>query len=93
MKGKLLGAATAALLMAASAASFGQQGSDSSGTGMSITPGSPTAPNIGIGASSGTSREAPLGGLSRCENLIGDEREKCLKQERAAKSAPPGPAR
>ena len=92
MTRKLLGAVAAALLTAASAASFGQ-GSDSSGTGMSITPGSPTAPNIGIGASSSTSREVPVGGPSRCEKLLGDEREKCLKQERAAKSAPSGTAR
>ena len=92
MKRKLVGALTATLLLATSAASFGQ-GSDSSGTGMSITPGSPTAPNVGIGASSSTRREAPVGELSKCEKLLGEEREKCLKQERAARSAPTGTVR
>ena len=89
MKWKLLGAA--AVLLAASAASFGQ-GSDTAGTRLSVTPGSPTAPNVGIGAAN-TSRETPLGGLSKCENLLGDEKDKCLKQERAAKAPPPGTAR
>ena len=44
--------------------------------------------------------ERVVGGLSRCENLLGDEKDKCRKDERAGAgsttpqpSAPPTPAR
>ena len=86
LKWNLLGAAA---LLAASAASFGQ-GSDSAGTGLSVTPGSPTAPNLGIGANRTARFEAPVGVPGPCENLVGAEREQCLKKERAAKT-PPSP--
>lgn len=32
-----------------------------------------------------------VGGLSRCENLLGDEKEKCQKEERAAGGSSVGP--
>ena len=87
LKSTFLGAA---VLLAASAASFGQ-GSDSAGTGLSITPGSPTAPNLGIGANRTAKLDAPADGLSLCEKLVGAEREQCLKKESATRTAPSSP--
>lgn len=87
MKLKLLGIATATALLATASASFAQ--STPSGSAPvreeSSASGSVTIPDTGVPSivGSATASGSAVGGLSKCENLLGAEKEKCLQEERA----------
>jgi hypothetical protein len=47
---------------------------------------------VGTTSPAPTVQERSLGGLSKCENLLGFEKDKCMQQERAAASPGTQPA-
>jgi hypothetical protein len=84
MKLRLLGIATAAALLAMASASFAQSTQEGTSAGGSAS-GTVTIPDTGVPSigGSGSASGSALGGLSKCENLLGGEKEKCLQEERA----------
>jgi hypothetical protein len=95
---KILSAATLLVVAGASLAQSTQPGQ----TTPSITPSQTPAitpsqtPVVGPTAPAPVIEPRALGGLSRCENLLAFERDKCLQEERAAAvtggTAPGAPA-
>ena len=94
MKMKILGAAVATALLSVSVASFGQTGAaaggqSNAGPGRDLQNG--PAPRSGMGTpESGTtgnvvtSPAAGTSAASRCDNLTGKDRTRCLRSERAS---------
>lgn len=98
---KLLSTATAAALLAMASASFAQstQSGSASAEGSASAGGSAygtvTIPDTGVpsvGGSGTASSSATVGGLSKCENMLGEEKEKCLKDERGGTGSTSGRA-
>ena len=75
----------ALLFLAGSALAHTQPGQTTPSVTPSQTP-SPVAPGTApvLGGPPPTLGASPVGGLSRCENLIGAERDKCLQADSAA---------
>jgi len=92
---KLLSTATAAALLAMASASFAQSTQSGSASAEGSASGSVTIPDTGVpsvGGSGTASSSATIGGLSKCENMLGEEKEKCLKDERAGTGSTSGRA-
>ena len=94
---KLLSIATAAALLAMASGSFGQYtGSSTPSVTPSDTPSVTPSQTPSVTPSqtpSVTPSQTPtIGGLSRCENLIGIDRDKCHQDERAGTGSTSGRA-
>ena len=86
---KLLSIATAAALLAMASGSFGQYTGSST---PSVTPSDTPSVTPSQTPSVTPSQTPTIGGLSRCENLIGIDRDKCQQDARAGTGSTSGRA-
>jgi hypothetical protein len=87
---KLLSTAMAAALLAMASTSFAQ--STQYGTSAGSASGTVTIPDTGVPSVGGTASGSAVGGLSKCENLLGTEKDKCLQDERGRTGSTSGRA-